>query len=186
MEDFLSRRQESFEILKPYIPEGIQVCLGAEVYITDIIMNNTSVRPVCYGNSNYILLEFPYSTSFEGSSYDFLIRFMNLYGVKPILAHIERYDALMRNPDILEDLASYGVGFQTNAISYLNKSTFRRFKKLIKNGLIHYIGSDAHNMVRNSPDKFKEATELISAKTSPNVIRAINRFSQTVFDKALR
>jgi hypothetical protein len=41
-------------------------------------------------------------------------------------------------------------------------------------------------MVRNSPDKFKEATELISAKTSPNVIRAINRFSQTVFDKALR
>jgi protein-tyrosine phosphatase len=186
MEDFLLRRQECFNLLLPHIPSGIEVCLGAEVYITDIILNNKSVSPVCYGNSNYILLEFPYSTSFQGSSYDFLIRFMNLYGVKPILAHIERYDALIKNPDLLEDLASYGIKFQTNAISYLDKSNFRRFKKLIKKGLIHYIGSDAHNMIRNSPDKFKEATQLIEAKTSPNVMKAINHFSKKVFEQAVK
>lgn len=186
MEDFVQRRKECFNLLKPHIPDDIQVCLGAEVYITDIILNNKSVQPVCYGNSKYILLEFPYSTSFTGSSYDFLIRFMNLYGVKPILAHIERYPALIRNPKLVEDLASYGVKFQTNAVSYFDKAIFRRFKKLFKMGLIHFVGSDAHNMVRNSPGKYKEAFELISKKTNPGVVKAINSFSRRVFESAVK
>ena len=143
------------------------------------------MKPVCYGNSNYILLEFPYSTSFTGSSYDFLTRFMNYYSVKPILAHIERYDALINNPDLMEDLAYYGVKFQTNAVSYLDRGIFRKFKKLIRRGLIHYVGSDAHNMVRNSPSTYKKSFELISSKTSPDVVRAINHFSKRVFESAL-
>ena len=186
MEDFLERREYCYKILEPHIPQGIEVCLGAEVYITDIILNNKTVKPVCYGNSNYILLEFPYSTSFTGSSYDFLIRFMNLYGVKPILAHIERYDALIRDPKLLEDLASYGVKFQTNAVSYLDSSTMRKFKKLIKRGLIHFVGSDAHNMVRNSPDKFSDAFKMMEKKTGTEVVNAINSLSKRVFDAATK
>ncbi len=184
MEDFLSRREYCYNLLKPHIPEGIEVCLGAEVYVTDIIMNNESVRPVCYGNSNYILLEFPYNTTFQGSSGEFLARFMNYYGVKPILAHIERYDALINNPSLMEELAYDGVTFQTNAVSYLDRGIFRKFKKLIKRGLIHYVGSDAHNMVRNSPTTYEKSFELISKKTSPEVIDAINHFSKKVFDLA--
>ena len=60
MESFLSRRESSFNLLKPSLPSDIEFCLGAEVYVTDIIMNNKSLKPVCYGNSDYILLEFPY------------------------------------------------------------------------------------------------------------------------------
>ena len=88
MESFLSRRESSFNLLKPNLPSDIEFCLGAEVYVTDIIMNNKSLKPVCYGNSDYILLEFPYSTTFTGSSYDFLFRLINQYGVMPILAQI--------------------------------------------------------------------------------------------------
>ncbi|MBQ9674003.1 MAG: hypothetical protein IJV39_05190 [Ruminococcus sp.] len=184
MEDFLERRQSCYEILKPHIPEGIEVCLGAEVYVTDIIMNNKSLKPVCYGNSNYILLEFPYNTSFEGTSYDFLMRLINLYNVRPVMAHIERYDAMIRNPKLLEDLSGYGIKFQTNANSYLERSTFRKFKKLIKYGLIHYIGSDAHNLQRYQPDRYKEAFDLIAKKTSPDVVNGIIHYSKKVFDAA--
>lgn len=186
MDDFLKRREYCFSLLEPHIPKEIEVCLGAEVYVTDIIMNNTSLKPVCYGNSNHILLEFPYNTTFEGSSYDFLIRLMNRYGVKPILAHIERYPALIGNPKLMQELSSYGIRFQTNAISYLDRGAFRKLKKLIKYGLVDFIGSDAHNLVRNSPDKFGEAIELINKKTSPNVVRAISHFSREVFEYAVK
>ena len=132
MEDFLKRREYCFSLLKPHIPQGIEVCLGAEVYVTDIIMNNTSLNPVCYGSSNYILLEFPYQTTFKDSSFELLVRLMNRYGVKPILAHIERYPALLGNPKLMQELSSYGIRFQTNAVSYLDRGTFRKLKKLIK------------------------------------------------------
>lgn len=183
MEDFLKRREYCFSLLKPHISQGIEVCLGAEVYVTDIIMNNTSLNPVCYGNSNYILLEFPYQTTFKDSSFELLVRLMNSYGVKPILAHIERYPALLGNPKLMQELSSYGIRFQTNAVSYLDRGTFRKLKKLIKLGLVDFIGSDAHNLVRNSPHKFGEAVELINKKTSPNVMRAISHFSKEIFDK---
>ena len=186
MEDFLKRREYCFSLLKPHIPQGIEVCLGAEVYVTDIIMNNTSLNPVCYGNSNYILLEFPYQTTFKDSSFELLVRLMNRYGVKPILAHIERYPALLGNPKLMQELSSYGIRFQTNAVSYLDRGTFRKLKKLIKLGLVDFIGSDAHNLVRNSPDKFTEAVELINKKTSPNVVRAITHFSRDVFEDAVK
>ena len=186
MEDFLKRREYCFSLLKPHIPQGIEICLGAEVYVTDIIMNNGSLNPVCYGNSNYILLEFPYQTTFKDSSFELLVRLMNRYGVKPILAHIERYPALLGNPKLMQELSSYGIRFQTNAVSYLDRGTFRKLKKLIKLGLVDFIGSDAHNLVRNSPQKFGEAVELINKKTSPNVMRAITHFSRDVFEDAVK
>lgn len=186
MEDFLKRRQHCFEILKPHIPEGIEVCLGAEVYVTDIIMNNKSLHPVCYGHSNYILLEFPYQTTFEGQSYDFLMKIINMYNVRPIMAHIERYDAMIRDPGLLEDLENYGIKFQTNANSYFDRATFRRFKKLIKRGLVHYVGSDVHNLERYQPERYKEAFDLISKKTDPEVVSGICHYSKKVFDAATK
>ena len=184
MEDFLKRREYCLSLLKPHIPQEIKVCLGAEVYVTDIIMNNASLNHVCYGNSNYILLEFPYLTTFKDSSFELLVRLMNRYGVKPILAHIERYPALLGNPKLMQELSSYGIRFQTNVVLYLDRGTFRKLKKLIKLGLVDFIGSDAHNLVRNSPQKFGEAVELINKKTSPNVMRAISRFSSDVFSES--
>ena len=86
----------------------------------------------------------------------------------------------------MQDLSSYGIKFQTNAVSYLDRGTFRKLKKLIKYGLVDFIGSDAHNLVRNSPHKFGEAIELINKKTSPNVVRAISHFSKDVFEDAVK
>lgn len=184
MESFLSRRESSFNLLKPNLPSDIEFCLGAEVYVTDIIMNNKSLKPVCYGNSDYILLEFPYSTTFTGSSYEFLFRIINQYGVMPILAHIERYESLIKNPKLLQKLSSEGVLFQTNAVSYKNKAIFRKFKKLLNKNLIHFIGSDAHNMIRNSPTTYCETFELINKKVGDFSVDKINQNAKRLFEIA--
>lgn len=185
MESFLARRDVSFNNLKSYIPKDIEICLGAEVYVTDIIMNNKSLKPVCYGNSNYILLEFPYNTTFSDSSYDFLIRLMSQYGIKPVLAHIERYSSLIKNPKLLKTLLDDGVMFQTNAVSYTDKSLLRKFKKLFKKDLIHFIGSDAHNMIRNSPTTYEENFRLISKKIGDYAIDVVNQNANNLFKSAL-
>ena len=153
MESFLSRRESSFNLLKPNLPSDIEFCLGAEVYVTDIIMNNKSIKPVCYGNSDYILLEFPYSTTFTGSSYDFLFRLINQYGVMPILAHIERYSYL-NNEDYLK-IKKEGALIQINASSFNYTNTKKIIKYLLKNNLVDFVASDCHDLNRRSVDFFK-------------------------------
>ena len=41
MDDFIANRQEAFETLKPFLPDGVSVCLGAEVYVSRYLFNNT-------------------------------------------------------------------------------------------------------------------------------------------------
>lgn len=69
-------------------------------------------------------------------------------GYRPILAHPERYIYLQNDFSIIEELSSLGVLLQINAnslIGYYSKSAKLLSEKLIKEKLIHFIGSDIHN-----------------------------------------
>ena len=70
-----------------------------------------------------------------------------LAGFRPVIAHAERYQAL-RNRSFLRRLLQAGAYIQINAGSILGESgwgTKRFCKMLLKEGLVHFVGSDAHN-----------------------------------------
>ncbi|MGN1051714.1 MAG: CpsB/CapC family capsule biosynthesis tyrosine phosphatase, partial [Acutalibacteraceae bacterium] len=185
IEDFLERRKRSFEKLKSVIPKGMDICLGAEVYVTDILYNNRDISSLCYGNSNYILLEFPYAYTFRDRQYDSFMRLVSNYRVRPVLAHIERYGALMSSKDTMRNLISSGVLFQTNAVSYSEHFLKRKLLKYMKNGFVDLLGSDCHNMVRNSPENYAPAKEIIIKKNGEHFIRKINSKSEMIFNSSL-
>lgn len=69
----------------------------------------------------------------------------------PILAHPERYDHLLSNPDVCTKLVDLGVQLQINAydICENKRNAVRSFtQRLLEEKLVSYIGSDCHGYRR--------------------------------------
>ena len=163
------------EIAKRY---GINVYLGNEVYLThDIVKYIKKGHIASLNNSRYILFEIPMHQKFNNIKSVF-IEVMNL-GFRPILAHPERYSAYLDNVDFFEELRDMGVLLQINYPSLLGMYGLRpkrMAKKLLKKGLISFVGSDIHDSSEGKyeaikkmnnklkwivgKDKFEEITEL--------------------------
>lgn len=184
IEDFVDKRNEAFEILKESVPENVNLCLGAEVYVTQYLFNNSDISSVCYGNSKYILTEFAYPSSFNGKSMNMLIRIRDNYGLIPVIPHIERYENVFYDYEKLEELTDMGVIIQTNASSL---SGFRRKKhilKLINEGLIHILGTDAHSLSKGNPQTYMEACNLIEKKCGRQKLRKMQLKAEEIFNKS--
>ncbi len=164
MEDFLKRREDAVSELLPLIPKDINVKIGAEVYVTKYMFTDRlDFSPVCMEGTPYMLTEFPYSASFEGDSLKMLMRLMDL-GVRPIIPHVERYEKLLKNPEMLSELIDMGVIIQSNAGSFTDRRTSSKLIKFLRKGLIHILSSDTHSESHNSPKSFSDAQKLINKK----------------------
>lgn len=112
---------------------------------------NAGKRPTL-GGSRYVLCEFSngdLASYITERTYQLLAN-----GYIPVLAHIERYKALTKDFSLIDDLVERGCRMQVNAGSILGEDGFftRRFcKKLIDYDLLHFIGSDAHNLTDRTP-----------------------------------
>lgn len=84
-------------------------------------------------------------------------------GYTPILAHVERYQCMCEDITNVEELKSMGCLIQVNASSITGDAGWKikRFThKLLKRGLIDYIGTDAHNTHGRKPAMKKCAAIL--------------------------
>lgn len=184
IQDFLERRNKSFELLKPNLPENVNVCLGSEVFVTNYMFNNNDFSMLCYGNSKYMLTEFAYQASFSGKSMDMLVKLKENYGIIPVIPHIERYEKLFINEHKLEELTQMGVIIQTNAYSFNSFLKKRYLCKLINNGLIHILGTDAHSMSKGNPTAYKEACNIIIEKCGRARLNKMQAISEDIFNKS--
>ena len=81
-----------------------------------------------------------------------------LIGVKPILAHPERYKFIIKNPSLINDYVEEGVLLQIDSGSIkgvFGKQTKYTAEQLIRHGLCSFIASDAHNGELGSTDLSK-------------------------------
>lgn len=164
LDDFLRRREASYNALVRELPPGSPTLIpAAEVYISEFLFNNKNIDDLRIGNSNYVLIEHPFSSSFSEGSYDRLMNMYCDYGVKPVLAHIERYRALMEDVYKLEDYIDMGCLTQVNISSFSDspKKVKKKLINLLNTGHIHLIGSDCHNLDSRSPDYAEGVNEII-------------------------
>lgn len=162
--DFLDRRDRAFYELQQALPDDSPALIpAAEVYISDYLFSNENLDALCIGNSNYALIEHPFSSSFSRKSYERLTNLYCDYGIKPILAHIERYQALMDDESLLDEYIEMGCITQTNISSFVNGKRGARKKlfKYLESGRIHLIGSDCHNLTSRPPDYQAGIKEII-------------------------
>ena len=148
VEDFLERRQRAVEEITPFLEE-INLIPAAEVKYCRNISKIEGIEKASIGDLGYILVEMTYR-EWNRQVIDDVIAIMDNTGLVPILAHVDRYwDNTTKN--YFERLLDAGVLMQLNVSSLEGFWDRRKFIKLIKDGKIHFLGSDCHNLTKRSP-----------------------------------
>ena len=175
LDDFLRKRYLSFNLLLSKLPpQSPELYPAAEVYISKYLFNAESLDELKIANSDYILIEHSFSANFDGEDYNRLINMYCDYGVKPILAHIERYPALLEDTYKIEQYVDMGCLIQSNvsAFSDAPRGIRRKLIKLMNAGLIHVIGSDCHNLTTRAPE-YGDGIEMIIKKCSEDSVKRL-------------
>lgn len=95
---------------------------------------------------NFVLVEMSYINP-PIQLYDILFE-LQLAGFKPVLAHPERYLAYHNDFEQYKKLKHAGCKMQLNLLStvgYYGETVAEAAKKLLKQGLIDFVGSDVHH-----------------------------------------
>jgi protein-tyrosine phosphatase len=109
-------------------------------------------RALTMADTRYILVEF-----LPGDHYNKIHHSLHEYimnGYIPIVAHMERYEALRKRTDRVEDLIKLGCCFQMNTESLTGGFLHRDaayHRKLVRSGYIHFLGSDCHGSDYRKP-----------------------------------
>lgn len=136
---FLERRQKAWELLvmHPDFPKGLDIVLGAEVSIEHGIERCADLERLAIGNTNYMLLEF---SKFEHGRWAFeALDEIEVKGIKPIIAHVHRYDS-----DTREQVFSLNYYCQINASVIASRDEWAKVKPWILQRQVHFVGSDIH------------------------------------------
>lgn len=188
VENFLEKRRIAYENFLPYKPVNMNIVLGAEVYVSKFLFNSDDLSGLTYGKSRYILTEFSYSSSFSDRTLQQLNMLIENHRLIPVLPHVERYDVLISDTEALQELRDMGVVIQTNIGNYTKKSSIfkrRKLLKLINEGMIDILGSDAHSMTHNTPEVYAQAVEMIADKCGQRTVRKMMQNAEKIFTAAL-
>lgn len=141
---------------------NIKLYLGNEVRISHELPSLIESKKVAtLNNSRYILVELPFldiPPYTEKVVYD-----LELKGYKVILAHPERNQCVINNPDILYNLIKQGALVQINIPSFegrYGRSVKRITQLLLRHNLVHFIGTDSHTP-REGHSKLKVLAEKL-------------------------
>ena len=176
-EDFVARRDNALHLLEKSLPPGSPKLIpAAEVYISKYLLKNSNLDALKIGNTDYALIEHPFSCDFSQETYDRLLSLNYDYGIKPILAHIERYPAFMDDGDLLDSYIEMGCIAQVNISSFVDSSRSLRKKlfKYLESGRIHLIGTDCHNLYSRKPD-FETGVNAIIKKCGAEAVDVLER-----------
>lgn len=135
----------SFAGLRQALP-GVEMAVSAEYRIDKLLYDAMESRELLPWPSGYILIEngwFQEPMTIES----IIFRLRNEHGLKPVLAHPERFRYYQAHPERLEYLHSKGAMLQVNLLSlagYYGKSEKKLAEALLSRGLVSFVGSDVH------------------------------------------
>lgn len=149
---FLEKRDHAFANIEQIIPEGLEVRLGAEVHFTGVnVPEYDALCSLAIEGTKYILLELPFTTKWTKGVMQKIADFVYETGYTPIIAHVERYREVLKNPVLVNEFVNMGCLIQVNARSFLEKREKSFVFALLKHGLVHCVGSDTHDLDERKP-----------------------------------
>ncbi len=147
------------------------ILLGNEIFFSYGVVDSLNENKInTMAGSRYVLVEFSPNDRLEyinKSLYELISG-----GYIPILAHAERYYEVMESLDNVEKLVDAGVYIQINSGTIAGRNgrgIRRKVMKLIKNDLVHFVGTDAHSDGHRSPE-LTECVKYLQKKTDDRTI----------------
>ncbi len=144
----------------------MQLALGAEIYfdmpfLPDTLHRLNKQRIPSMNGTRFVLSEF--SPCAEQHEVRTVLTTLVKDGWRPIIAHTERSPYAFSDLRFVREMISLGCMVQVNAYSLSEETngTIRTLaQKLLKNKLIHFLGSDAHRTTHRAP-KVEKGIEYI-------------------------
>lgn len=173
---FLTRRAAAMEQLCAAMAgeAGLPTIeLGAEVYYFPGISDCEVLPQLTIGGKRCILIEMPPAPWTE-KMYRDLEGIYTKQNLQPILAHIDRYIRPFRTYGIPRRLEAMPVLVQANASFFLSGSTASMAVRMLRQGRIHLLGSDCHNMTDRAPN-LGAAAEVIQSRCGLGALRKIEQ-----------
>ncbi len=171
--DFLRRRGESMAQLAEYAERFPRILLGAEVAYFDGMSRCADLKQMELGNTGLLLVEMPFS-DWTIRMVEEVFRIPIELGLTPVLAHVERYRGRKQLLKFLPELASQNVSMQCNAEAFLSGTTRRFALSMVKNGYIHFLGTDSHNLTTRAP-RYAEAVQVITKKLGKEICEELTK-----------
>lgn len=164
------RYMELCERAAQYYPE-ISLYLGSELYYQEKTVSDLDKgKALTMNNTRYVLTEFGVTDSY---SYIYrAIQNLSYAGYIPIIAHAERYESVFGHVERVEELVDLGAYIQLNAESLTGGFFDRRTsfcRKLLKEGLMHFTGSDCHDLRERRPN-MAQAAQILAKKKAFGIL----------------
>lgn len=153
---------------------NMRILLGNELYYSDSILDALKAKEaLTLAGSRYVLVEFStreqYNNMYKGLGS--LIR----AGYIPIIAHIERYHCLEKKEHLISELIELGCYIQMNSDSLSGgffDSEAKANRKLVNQGLVHFIGSDCHDLKLRVPS-MKSTVDILQKRCDEGLMNKI-------------
>ena len=183
-ERFLQRRSEAFGKLKEALPASApRILLGAEVLYFPGISHMEALPELCTQGTDILLLEMPF-TAWS----DYMVREVHDLAHSGqftiLMAHIERY--YFKQPvSVWDSFLEEGILMQSNADFFLPFPGRLKALRLLREGRIHLLGTDCHNMELRRP-RMDEARAMIRKKLGEEYLEEIDRFGDSLLGDLAR
>lgn len=146
IDSYIKRRNDAFA--KISYKGNMKIVLGCEIHYYRGISESEDIDKLCLEGTNILLIELPFEYRINENIINEIISLKNK-GYKVVLAHFERYNFSVNE---LNRFKKSGILLQANC-EYIIGSFFNSNGiKLLKDGLIDFIGSDCHNLESRKPN----------------------------------
>lgn len=183
LSSFITKRQAAYTLVRDALDaddalKDITIYQGAEVLLSVDTWQLPDVHKLCIEGTCYMLVELPY-TKWTDWVYQSVEKLISARGIMPILAHVERYQDVIDNPNCLIRLLEMGALCQMNSYNLDPKAKrYKQAKKLINKHFIHLLGSDIHREGRFF--SIKNAYEVLEKTGSVNRVNEMIENGQKV------
>lgn len=152
---FVERRNAAFRRLREAMDRDGEsyplIVLGAEVLYFPGISQAQDTQMLTIGSGRTILVE-PPMTPWSDTMLDEIVELGKNLRCKPVIAHVDRYMRMLKDKHLLDRVLERNLLVQVNASWFLDPGTVKAAVRSLKQGKIHLIGSDCHNLLSRSPN----------------------------------
>ncbi len=179
LSSFLSARETAYQRLQSLVlPTPLKFHLGAEVAYFDGMRHSEVVRQFTIGESRLLLCEMPMQ-GWEEKMFSDLLEAGHRFDFIPVLAHIDRYRLHASAWEWIDSFIAQGGLTQINT-SALQSRLKKKAKQWIKDGKVHFLGSDCHGVRHRPPDLCRVLQELKS-DGELEVLSQLHRYTERYF-----
>lgn len=175
---FLKRRTAAYSnIRNAAAVHNIRIIEGAEVAFFPGIGDADKLEQLAITGTSLLLLEMPFR-AWNSSDIKDVEKLLDR-GLKPIIAHMERFYRYQKDTRMMDELYSLPVLVQVNAESLLGWITRRLALYLFQKGYADLLGTDCHN-ISSRPPNLAAGRDIIQKKLGAPYLTQLDQLGKEV------